>query len=86
MLLLFMTQQDPEFFKKLSAMRFPATLSPFEVMVINIMRKREYPKFGQMTIYFQDSLPKRFEFVDSTLLLDSDEGQSMLKQMLETKS
>ena len=74
-----------EFFKRLLSMKFPASLNPFEVMVVNIMRKREYPKFGSMTIHFQDGLPKRFEFIDSTLLLDSEEGKEMLDKMLQTK-
>lgn len=68
--------------KKMSVMRVTAQLSPLEVVIINVMRKRNY---GDLTIFFQDGVPIRYESRESSLVLDGPDGVEALGKFVKTK-
>ena len=74
--------QDLLQLKRMSTLRVSAQLSPLEVIIINVMRKRNY---GDLTIYFQDGIPYRYESKESSLVLAGPDGQEVLGKIVQTK-
>lgn len=63
-------------------MRITASLSPLEVTIINVMRKRNY---GQLTVFFQEGIPVRYESSDSNLIFDGEDGREVLGKLSKTQ-
>lgn len=71
---------DKDQLKRMATIRLTASVSPLEVTIINVMRKRNY---GQLTIYFQEGLPVRYESSDSNLIFDGEDGKEVLGKILQ---